>query len=83
MMEIYSIKDVKIGFMNPFYQNSTDVAKRSFKNAVADKRGNLWTIKDDLELWKLGSFDENTGALTPETPEYIMGGKDVSLEQTT
>ena len=80
MMKIYSIKDVKIGFMNPFYQNSNDVAKRSFKNAVTDKRGNLWTIKEDLELWELGSFDETTGILTPETPEYLMGGKDVSLE---
>lgn len=81
MMKIFSIKDVKIGFMNPFYQNSVDVAKRSFKNAVSDKRGNLYTIKDDLELWELGSFDETTGLIAPiNSIEYIMGGKDVSLE---
>lgn len=80
MMRIYSMKDVKIGFANPFYQNSVEVAKRSFKNAVSDRQGNLYKIKDDLELWELGSFNEETGAIEPETPVYIMGGKDVSLE---
>lgn len=79
-MIIYSMKDVKIGFANPFYQNNDETAKRSFKIAVSDKSGTLFHIKDDLELWKLGEFDETTGKITPVEPEYLLGGKDVSLE---
>lgn len=79
-MKIFSMKDVKVGFANPFYQNNLDMAKRSFRVAVSDKRGELYKIKDDLELWEIGSFDEETGKITGKEPEYIMGGKDVSLE---
>jgi len=79
-MIIYSMKDVKVGFANPFYQNNLDMAKRSFQVAVSDKRGELYKIKDDLELWEIGTFDEETGKITGKEPEYIMGGKDVSLE---
>lgn len=79
-MMIFSMKDVKVGFANPFYQNNLDMAKRSFRVAVSDKRGELYKIKDDLELWEIGSFDEETGKITGKEPEYIMGGKDVSLE---
>lgn len=79
-MNMYSMKDVKVGYSNPFYQMNLEQAKRSFKAAVTDKRGELWKIKDDLELWEIGSFDETTGKVTGKEPEYIMGGKDVSLE---
>ena len=79
-MMIYSMKDVKIGFANPFYQNSDETAERSFKIAITDKTGRLFQIKNDLELWKLGEFDETTGKITPVEPEYLIGGKDVSLE---
>lgn len=79
-MKIFSMKDVKVGFANPFYQVNEEVAKRAFKLAVTDKTGELFKIKDDLELWELGSYDEQTGKITPIEPNYIMGGKDVQLE---
>lgn len=79
-MIIFSMKDVKVGFANPFYQNNLEMAKRSFRVAVSDKRGELYKIKEDLELWEIGEFDETTGHITGKEPEYIMGGKDVSLE---
>lgn len=80
-MKIFSMKDVKVGFANPFYQVNEEVAKRSFAAAITDKRGELFKIKDDLELWEIGSFDETTGKISPIEPNYLMGGKDVQLEE--
>ena len=59
---IYSIKDTKIGFMNPFYQNNDEVALRTFKNACNDTQPTAANINpEDKELYKLGTFDDSTG----------------------
>lgn len=76
-MTIYGTKDVKIGFNSPFLQHNDSVAIRTFEAAVNDERGAYYQYPQDLELWKLGEFDEVTGIITGIKPEYIIGGKDV------
>lgn len=79
-MKIYAVKDVKVGFLNPFYEVNEEVAKRAFKISIKDTHSTWGSMKDDLELWELGEFDETTGKLIPCEMNYLMGGKDVSLE---
>lgn len=65
--KIYSIKDTKIGFMQPFYQSNDAVAVRAINNAVNAKEiNNINQNADDMELWKLGEFDDQTGQITSD-----------------
>lgn len=67
MLKIFSIKDTKVGFMNPFYLQNNAVAIREFSNgANATQPNAINTNPEDKELWCLGTFDETTGAITSD-----------------
>jgi len=73
-LKIYAVKDTVQGaFMQPFYLNNDDVAKRSFKLACEDEKGNYHAIAKDLQLFRLGSFNDESGEITPEQ-EFLMNG---------
>lgn len=66
-LKIYAIKDTKVGFMQPFYQANNAVAIRSFTNAVnAEQTNNINQNLDDMELWHLGEFNDDTGEIKGE-----------------
>lgn len=66
-LKIYAIKDTKVGFMQPFYQANNAVAIRSFTNAVNDEQtNNINKNLDDMELWHLGEFNDDTGEIKGE-----------------
>lgn len=75
--KMYAVKDTKIGYQSPFLQVSEAVAKRSFKEAVNDTRSEMNRHPEDIELWKVGDYDDQTGKITGQEPKYIIGGKDV------
>ena len=70
-INIYAIKDQVTGQLaNPFYMQNDEQAKREFKIAVQeDKKLNL--IKEDLQLFKLGEFDDETGQIKSKV-EFLM-----------
>lgn len=75
--KIYSIKDTKIGFMQPFYQANQAVAIRAFNNAVnAKEANNINQNADDMELWELGEFDDQTGEIKSEV-KYVVKANDL------
>lgn len=65
MYGIYSIYDVAMKcYAQPFYQVNDDVAKRSFKMAINNPAAeNLYPVRDDLELWCIGHFDDKCGMI--------------------
>ncbi len=76
-MKIYSIKDTKIGFMNPFYLQNDAVAIREFSNAALEKQPNaVNTNAEDKELWCLGSFNQETGAIISDV-KYLAKAIDL------
>lgn len=70
MMKYYSIKDIKVGFMNLIPMHNDDEAKRTFKVALDNPQGIFKTSPEDLELWRVAEFDESTGSIT-ESKEFI------------
>ena len=74
---IYSIKDVKMGFMTPIYQKNDAVAIRDLSNVVNDKTNKSFISEnyEDVELYKLGEFDEETGEIVPEV-KFIIAARD-------
>ena len=67
IIKVYSIKDVKVGFMQPFYQANDAVAVRSLKNTVNSvATNNIKANIEDMELWLLGEFNDENGDIKPE-----------------
>lgn len=77
MYSVYCIKDTKVGFMNPFVQPNDAVAVREFSNLVnSDGKSTVSVNYEDMELYKLGSYDQNTGVIVSEV-NYLVKGADV------
>lgn len=74
---VYALKDVKVGFWKPFTQPNDAVAKREFDNLV-NGSADTFIVQNyqDLELYKIGSYDDETGVLTSDV-QYLLKGVDV------
>ena len=76
-MEIYAIKDTKVAYNLPFYQHNQAEAQRNFAAAVRDTNGIMSKNPADFELWKLGTYDDETGLIYGGQPCYICSGMEV------
>lgn len=65
---IYSIRDVKTGFMSPTIELNDDAAARNFYHAVSTSDGILFTYASDFALYCLAEFDTDTGRISPKVP---------------
>lgn len=67
-LNIYALKDTKVGFKTPFYTFNDQVAIRMLANAVNDQRNanEINMNPEDHELWYIGTFDDSTGEMTSE-----------------
>lgn len=74
---LYSIKDSLVGFGYPFIQVSDPVAVRSFAAIAADERGDIYKKPGDYDLYRVGAFDTDTGALVATEPVFIARAADV------
>lgn len=63
---IYAFKDTKIGFMQPFLQQNEAVATRTLKMAVNDEHSQIRNMAEDIQLYQLGTFDDDTGEIKPK-----------------
>ena len=62
MQELYSIKDVLVGFSQPFPMQNEAVALRAFVGSVQSSTPNVCnTNPEHKQLWRVGSFDDQTG----------------------
>ena len=71
---LYAIKDVKSGFSDPCTQVNDAVAARSFERQAPDMASQVGVPLADLQLWRCGKFDCDSGMLIPETPELLLDG---------
>lgn len=63
---IYAFRDTKIGFMQPFLQQNEAVAMRTLKMAVNDEHSQIRNMAEDIQLYQLGTYDDDTGEIVPE-----------------
>lgn len=74
----YSIRDSKTGFLSPTFEVNDQVAMRNFSHAVSNSDSVLFSHARDFDLYKIGTFDTDTGRLMPiEVPVLIMSGSSV------
>lgn len=66
-LELYAVKDNKVGFSQPFVCPNQAFALRMFITSVrSDKPNAANTFPEDKELWKVGELDDQTGRLTSD-----------------
>lgn len=75
---VYSMRDSKTGFMSVTLDQNDDAAARNFSHAVVTSDGILRTHAEDFSLYRLGSFDTDSGVLSPEpVPVHVISGVQV------
>lgn len=73
--EAYSMKDTKAGsFGIPFFKLNQNLAQRDFVTLIKQADGIMKQFPADFELWKVGSWDDQTGIMNGGIPVYIMNG---------
>lgn len=72
LKQVFSVYDKKAKiFCQPFYAENSEVAIRSFAYAANDKTVDLGRYPTDFDLFKLGSFDDQTGKFDLHEPEHL------------
>lgn len=71
--QIFSARDTLIGFNAPFIMINEQVAKRDFLDRIEQAPPH---IRNDLSLWNIGTFDDETGTIIPKMPEMVIFGKE-------
>lgn len=78
IVNVYCIRDVKTGFLTPTFEVNDAVAMRNFSHAVQNSDSILFSHCKDFDLYKVGTFDSDSGRLMPiELPILVMSGADV------
>lgn len=83
-MEIFAIKDDKTGsYSRPTYAVNQGACIRDMKILVnGDDQGNLISqYPEDFNLYRLGSFDQETGVITPKV-EFILCLGELKIKET-
>lgn len=59
-----AFRDIKLGaYMLPFFQPNEKVAMRAAKHALNHEGSELYAIREDIELWQIGEYEDTTGNL--------------------
>lgn len=72
ILQAYSIKDDKVGFYAPTYEQNDKLAIRVFQSIYKDKNSTIHSYPADFSLFAVGSFDTDTGVLTSQTPKFLI-----------
>ena len=65
---VYSVYDDKMkAYLQPFFQSTDAAAIRAVRTCVADSSHLFCMHAADYSLFRIGSFDENTGVIEGET----------------
>lgn len=83
-MNVYAVKDVLVGFSQPFFVANDSVAVRMFANSARAKEPNSVNIyPEHKELWKIATYDDQTGEIVNDIVfiakaiDYVVRGEEL------
>lgn len=77
VLGVYAIRDVKVGFLTPTVEQNERVAIRNFSHAVVNSQSVLSSYAKDFALYRLGTYDNDTGVITPDPlPVHVYEAAD-------
>lgn len=71
MYGLYSIRDIKSTYMQVLTDHNDATAIRGFKQAVMVPDSIMALHPTDFALYRVGSFDADTGEIQSQTPELL------------
>lgn len=81
-MNVYSIRDIHVGFMSPSLDQNDETAARNFAFAVSNNPGVLGFRPGDFDLYCIGVFESDNASITPINPiRMIVNGAAVIGEK--
>jgi len=73
-LNVYSVLDTKTGiFCRPFFMPNDAAALRDLQFAAADLSTDVGRYPSDFNLFRIGSFQDVTGLITPEPAPVSLG----------
>lgn len=71
-LELFSVYDSKAHIFNaPMFLRSKGEALRTFTDTANDPKSQIAKHPEDYSLHHIGSYDDNTGVVTPQNPENM------------
>ena len=72
---IYVIRDQRTSFLTPTVDLNDASAMRNFEHAVQDKHSLFFSHVEDYSLYRIGTYDTDTGSIDPEMATLLVDGK--------
>lgn len=71
---VYAIRDAKADvYLQPFFRKTHGEAERDFRTLVGDEKSMISKYPDDYDLYYLGDYDDQTGAIERlDTPTHVV-----------
>jgi len=63
---VYSVKDLKTGYLPPTFDLNDLSAMRNFEHACMNEDSLFFTHPSDYQLFKIGTYDTETATITNE-----------------
>lgn len=71
---IYCIRDAKTTFLTPTVDLNDQSAMRNFAHATMQSNNLFNSHPQDYSLFRIGTFDSESGIIEPIVPEHIAEG---------
>lgn len=76
IVSMFSVRDLQSGFNQPWIDKNDECAIRGFSYSM--KSNDIMGFRpSDFQLFKVGTFDMETGAVDSCLPKLIVKGEDV------
>lgn len=73
MMKVFSVYDLKAcAYLQPFFSGNAGSAIRAFEDAVGDAKSPIAKHPSDYQLFELGTWDDNSGAIAGILPMNLL-----------
>lgn len=71
---MYAMYDKKIGYLVPSFQPNDAIAIRNFEQDITGREARevFHLHPEDFNLQKVGTYDTDTGMITPQTPVVLV-----------
>lgn len=69
---MYAVRDALTGYMTPTVDVNDQTALRNFSHALRRSQDIMNSNPQDFSLWRIASYDTDTGAIVPEQPLQLL-----------
>ena len=77
LFNVYCMRDEMSGYLTPTFEQNDNIAIRNFKFAINRPDTIIYANPKHFDLYKIGTFDTDTGIIEKCDPELLCNGLSV------